>query len=122
VHGFHVGISPLDAKLESLTSLGQMNSKSKCCDVTMLTYKKNDVPKFGVWECDNDIKNYVRFNICSLCLHIEHICIYYLCINNYCQNLVSLKFHIKDHTTRKHGFSKGQLDQSVHIDQRVCPF
>jgi hypothetical protein len=24
--------------------------------------------------------------------------------------------------TKKHGFSKGQLDRSVHIDQMVCPF
>ncbi len=76
MHGFHVGISPFDARFENLASLGQMSPKSKCCDVTMLTYKKNDVPKFGVWECENDIKNYVKFNMCFLCLHIEHICIY----------------------------------------------
>ncbi len=25
-------------------------------------------------------------------------------------------------TTKKYGFSKGQLDQSDHIDQKVCPF
>jgi hypothetical protein len=24
--------------------------------------------------------------------------------------------------TREHDFSKGQFDQSVHIDQKVCPF
>ncbi len=117
-----MSISSFNARVESLASLGQMSPKSKCCDVTMLTYKMNDVPKFGVWECDNDIKNYVRFNTWSLFLHIELICIYYLCINNYCQNLVSLKLYINDRITRKHGFLKGQLDQSVHIDQKVCPF
>jgi len=46
----------------------------------------------------------------------------YICINNYCQNLVSLKLYIEDHTTRKHGFLQGQLDWNVHIDQKVCPF
>jgi hypothetical protein len=25
-------------------------------------------------------------------------------------------------TTRNHDFLEGQLDQSVHIDQKVCPF
>jgi hypothetical protein len=82
MHGFYVGISPLDARFESLASLGQMSPKTKCYDVTMLTYQKNDISKFGVWECDNDIKIYVRFNIffCAYTLNIYASITYVLII------------------------------------------
>jgi hypothetical protein len=36
--------------------------------------------------------------------------------------LQPLKHHQSSNTTRNHPFSKAQLDQNVHIDQRVCPF
>jgi hypothetical protein len=45
-------------------------SKSKALRCDHLIYFLNDVLE-GVWECDSDIKNDVRFNICSLCLHMH---------------------------------------------------
>ncbi len=49
------------------------------------------------------------------------------CSNSHGHNITSLGgrknfFHQYTYTTRKCGFLECQLDQSVHVDPRLCPF